>query len=206
MNKVKNQFDPTLLVVVVDTTKGVQPDTLHYNMRDKDRTLMTVEPSFDEFGDPCYSIPRFYAERLLQNLGGRTYCLVSPMRLTIKMPNGMGGTELKTLLASKKCGDGKWHEMTEEEIQEIEASFDEEDDDVDPSLSTQKVPKEPKESKTPKAPKEPGMSKKATKASSKKTEEAPLADVNSDPDDIENDGSPNEPSLEDVLGNDGESN
>lgn len=195
MNKVKNQFDPTLLVVVVDTTKGVQPDTLHYNMRDKDRTLMTVEPSFEEFGDPCYPIPRFYAERLLQNLGGRTYRLVSPMRLTIKMPNGMGGTELKTLLASKKCGDGKWHEMTEEEIQEIEsASHDDEEGPVDDN------PKAQKEPKTPKVQKEPGMSKKSTRKSTKEVEAAPLADVDSDPDDIEDDGSNNGPSLDDVLG------
>lgn len=185
---VKNQFDPTLMVVVVDVTKGVQPDTLHYNLRDKDSTIMTVEPSFDEFGDPCYQIPRFYAERLLQNLGGRTFLLVSPTKLTIKMPNGRGGSEYKTVIASKKCKDGLWHELTEEEILEIESASYEEEDVI------------PEESKPPKKPREPGMSKRATKKSSKQVEEAPLADIESDPEDIEDDGSKNEPSLDDVLG------
>jgi hypothetical protein len=194
MNKVKNQFDPTMMVVVVDVTKGVFPDTLHYNLRDKDRTLMTVEPSFDEFGDPCYQIPRFYAERLLQNLGGRTYRLVSPTKLIIKMPNGRGGSNIVTVVAHKKCGDGQWHELSEEEILEIEAGINSDDE----SPLHEDEPKTPKEPKQPKTPKEPGMSKKATRKATKAVEEAPLNEIGSDPENIENDGSI--PSLDDVLG------
>lgn len=194
MNKVKNQFDPTMMVVVVDVTKGVFPDTLHYNLRDKDRTLMTVEPSFDEFGDPCYQIPRFYAERLLQNLGGRTYRLVSPTKLIIKMPNGRGGSNIVTVVAHEKCGDGLWHELSEEEILEIESGINSDDE----SPLHEDEPKTPKEPKQPKAPKEPGMSKKATRKATKAVEEAPLNEIESDPEDIENDGSI--PSLDDVLG------
>lgn len=189
VKETKNQFDPSLMVTVVDVTKGVMPDTLYYNLRDKDRSVIACEPSF-ELTDPSYLVPRFYAERLLQNLGGRTFRLVSPLKLTIKLPNGRGGSELKTITAFKRCGDGEWHELTAEEVLEIEAGPKEEGailPDAD------KPPKAPKAADKP--PKAPGMSKKATKEpTSKKVEEAPLSEES-----IES-GSIDEPTLDDVLG------
>jgi hypothetical protein len=111
-----NEFDPRLKVVVVDLTPGVPPDTLVYNERDLHKTPTHVPPEFDSCGDPCYEVPRFYAERLLQNAGGRTFRLVSPFELTIRANNGRGGYQLVKVRAWKRRPGGEWTELTEEEV------------------------------------------------------------------------------------------
>jgi hypothetical protein len=155
MMNVKNQFDPKLTVKIVDVTKGVPPDVLSYNLKDKERSTLFVEPNFEEFGDPIYEVPRFYAERLLSNCGGRIFKLVSPTKLLIRVPNGRGGTDFKELVACKKRGDGEWHELTDEELEAAEKG---EKLPSKPDLGPDEILNKPVKPK-----REPGMSKKATR-------------------------------------------
>lgn len=110
-----NQFDPKMMVMVLDVTEGVPPDILYYNYG-PNQELRSFEPNFD-LGVPSYSLPRDYAERQLENAGGRTFLLYSPNKLIVRKPNGRGGTSLITLKAVKKGEDGKWIEKTDAEIE-----------------------------------------------------------------------------------------
>lgn len=111
-----NAFDPRLMVRVVDVTQGVPPDVLYYTTIGAEPKTEAAPPEFERSGDPEYVVPRYYAERLLENAGGRTFRLVEPPELMVRMPNGQGGTTLKTLRAYKKRGENLWTEVTDEEI------------------------------------------------------------------------------------------
>lgn len=108
-----NQFDPAMQVTVIDVSQGVPPEILYFNMGPK-HELHTYEPNFD-LDVPAYIVPRDYAERLLENAGGRTFLLYAPNTLIIRKGNGKGGISYVTLKAVKNV-DGKWLEKSDEEI------------------------------------------------------------------------------------------
>jgi hypothetical protein len=109
-----NQFDPKMQVTVIDLSEGVPPEILYFNFGPK-KELLSFEPNFD-LGAPSYQVPRDYAERLLENAGGRTFKLFSPNNLVIRKSNGRGGIQYVTLNAVKKDESGAWVEKTDEEI------------------------------------------------------------------------------------------
>lgn len=184
MKQTVNMWDPRTQVTIVDVTKSIPPDTLQYNLMDKDRTLVSVEPDFEKYGDPTYEVARFYAERQLANNGGRTFKLVSPNKLMIKVSNGRGGSEYKTIFASKKRADGEWHEMTEEEIEEIESG-------VSAPLLSEETEKPADKPILPKGITKKVLAKKKKVAAQKSVEtELKLEDEDAV-----------EPTMDDILGN-----
>ncbi len=117
-----NQFDPRMIVTVVDAT-GIPPEILYYNMPGPAKELVTFSPDFERYVDPSYDIPRSYAERLLQNCGGRTYVLVSPLTLTIRVTNTRGGSDLKKINACVRDPlSGKWRQLADAEVESLSAA------------------------------------------------------------------------------------
>ncbi len=98
-----NQFDPQMQVTIVDLTDGVPPEVLHFNSGvGTNAKLLVFEPDLKSPGMedyPVYVVPRNYAERLLENAGGRTFRLISPDELIIRVSNGRGGKGYAKLIA-----------------------------------------------------------------------------------------------------------
>lgn len=118
-----NQFDPTMKVTIADLSEGVPPDVLHFNQgTGPNAKLLTFEPNLDTAnGTPLYVVPRDYASRLLENKGGRTYRLVSPNHLLIKVSNGKGGSGYEKIIAwVQDPMSKKWRQKTEDEISKEE--------------------------------------------------------------------------------------
>ena len=100
-------FDPSIEVTVADATPNFPPDILHFNLQDKDKTVRAVAPEFVN-DVPTYKIPRHYAERILENAGGRTFVLIDPPFLMARVSNARGGMDLVKISAKKIMPNGQW--------------------------------------------------------------------------------------------------